>query len=68
MRFSGQKLKRARRRAGMTLQTLAMAAAPMDRQTVWRYEAGVSTPGSDRLCRLCDALGVALEDLHVKGR
>jgi transcriptional regulator with XRE-family HTH domain len=59
MPFSGAKLREAR--AGrMTLAELAESVG-VDRQTIYNYEVGTSTPKADALEKMSAALGRPLQ-------
>lgn len=56
----GERLKSARKRAGLDLRALA-AQVGVSAQAISKYERGLDIPGSAVLIRLAQALGVSLE-------
>lgn len=58
----GERIKLARKKAGMTQQQLADRAG-ITKQSISKYERGAASPGSAVLLRLSDALEVTLDFL-----
>jgi Zn-dependent peptidase ImmA (M78 family) len=56
----GERLKLARRAAGLSLRELA-ASAGISAQAISKYERGLDTPSSGVLLRLAEVLGVKIE-------
>jgi transcriptional regulator with XRE-family HTH domain len=61
-RFDHVAFREARLASGKKQEQIALALG-VSAGTVIRYEAGVITPPTDRLCQLCEELGCAPEDL-----
>ena len=59
----GEKLKRLREAAGLSVSQLAVAAG-VQRQSIYRFEDGANKPTADVLFRLADALKVSAEELR----
>ena len=59
----GDRIKLARRRAGLSQQQLADQAASITKQSVSKYETGKSVPSSRVLLDLCRVLDVTLDFL-----
>jgi len=60
----GDRLRRARRGAGLTMKELAQRAGPLSAMAISKYERDQMRPGSDVLRRLARALGVKVEYFH----
>jgi transcriptional regulator with XRE-family HTH domain len=61
-RFSPSRLRQLRLAAGMTRTEIAYAASRAE-QSVWLWEAGRTTPPTDVLERIAQALGCRIDDL-----
>ena len=57
----------ARKRSGLTLQTVA-DALDVSRQAVSQWETGTAWPTPDRLPRLAEVLGCTIDELYTGGR
>ena len=62
----GENIKRARERKGMTQQNLADTLNVV-RQTVSKWEKGLSVPNSEMLIKISECLGVSVSDLLGEG-
>lgn len=70
MRFSGSRLRAARKRAKLSLERLARAVElkhqiALTKQTYLSYEQGRSAPNADSLPAICDVLGCTMQDLYT---
>jgi transcriptional regulator with XRE-family HTH domain len=61
-RFDGPAFRQARLASGKRQEQIALDAG-VCKETVARYESGLITPPTDRLCQLCELLDCAPEDL-----
>lgn len=61
-RFSGQRLREARKSAGLSRERVA-AAAGVSVSSIERYEQGSGQPGVEAAARVAGVLGVTVDDL-----
>lgn len=57
----GSRIRCAREAAGFTVATRFAEAVDIKPHTLWRYENGQMTPGTDVLLRIARAAGVSME-------
>lgn len=58
----GAAIRRWREQKGMSQEELAKAAGDLDKQTIYRLEKGRVWPEYESLEKICNVLGVSLED------
>jgi transcriptional regulator with XRE-family HTH domain len=61
-RFSGQRLRAARKVAGLSRERVAVAAG-VSVSSIERYEQGTGQPGVEAAARLASVLGLSVDDL-----
>ena len=64
LKFSGKKLKQARKNAGLTQEQLQKGLFLGDSQ-LSRYEKGHQIPNVEYCKKICDYIGVDMNDLFV---